>query len=238
MFRYSVNRLNEPELHLHPKIHRHRRRLLQPRFPHQPELRPALTRLLLPGQDLPRQPRITELSALRVYPSVLDVPEPLGTVVCAIAAPSRLRSSVNVPKPGSNQSPVSPRALARPAKKRGGGSKKRSSTSPGKAACASSARIPWVSTTPPSDSPLNPLPPESPGTSALRSRIEAVLEVSAESEKPMAVILFTAGLLESEKVASVVHDHFVETEIPVFPTFGRAVHAVSRLISYPENQAI
>jgi hypothetical protein len=70
------------------------------------------------------------------------------------------------------------------------------------------------------------------GTSALESQIDAILEVSAGSEKPMAVILFTAGLLQGEKVACEVHGRFVQAGLPVFPTFSRAAHAVSRLISY------
>jgi len=74
------------------------------------------------------------------------------------------------------------------------------------------------------------------GVECLRSQIEAILGVGGEIDKPMAVVLFTAGLLEAEKVADEVQHMFIEAEFPVFPTFRRAALAVNRLISYQENR--
>jgi len=74
------------------------------------------------------------------------------------------------------------------------------------------------------------------GVEALRSQIEAILEVGAEIDKPLLIVLFTAGLLEGEKVAEDVNPLFVDAGFPVFPTFQRAAKAVDRFMIYPRNR--
>ena len=76
------------------------------------------------------------------------------------------------------------------------------------------------------------------GVQELRSQIEAVIDVGKTINKPLAIVLFTAGLAEAEKIASEVQGQCLEAGFPVFPTIGRAARAINHLISYYESQRV
>jgi acyl-CoA synthetase (NDP forming) len=76
------------------------------------------------------------------------------------------------------------------------------------------------------------------GVGALRHQIDAVIGVGRNTDKPLAIVLFTAGMLEAEKIACEVQGQCLEAGFPVFPSISRAARAVSHLVSYRESQGL
>jgi acyl-CoA synthetase (NDP forming) len=76
------------------------------------------------------------------------------------------------------------------------------------------------------------------GVQELRSQIEAIIDVGKTINKPLAIVLFTAGMVEAEKIASEVQSQCLGAGFPVFPTMGRAARAVNHMISYYESRQI
>ena len=74
------------------------------------------------------------------------------------------------------------------------------------------------------------------GVEALRGQIDAVIRVGRNTDKPLAIVLFTAGMLEAEKIACEVQGQCLEAGFPVFPSISRAARAISHLVSYCESQ--
>jgi acyl-CoA synthetase (NDP forming) len=76
------------------------------------------------------------------------------------------------------------------------------------------------------------------GVQELRSQIEAIIDVGKTINKPLVVVLFTAGMVEAEKIAGEVQGQCLEAGFPVYPTMGRAARAINHMISYYESQQI
>jgi acyl-CoA synthetase (NDP forming) len=70
------------------------------------------------------------------------------------------------------------------------------------------------------------------GVEELKGQIEAVIDVGKTMRKPLAVVVFTAGFVEAERVAGEVQGLCLEAGFPVYPTMGRAARAVNHMISY------
>jgi acyl-CoA synthetase (NDP forming) len=76
------------------------------------------------------------------------------------------------------------------------------------------------------------------GVQELRSQIEAIIDVGKTINKPLVVVLFTAGMVEAEKIAGEVQGQCLEAGFPVYPTMGRAARAINHMISYYESRQI
>ena len=76
------------------------------------------------------------------------------------------------------------------------------------------------------------------GVQELRSQIEAIIDVGKTINKPLAIVLFTAGMVEAEKTASEVQGQCLEAGFPVFPTMGRVARAVNHMICYYESRQV
>ena len=74
------------------------------------------------------------------------------------------------------------------------------------------------------------------GVGALRHQIDAVIGVGRNTDKPLAIVLFTAGMLEAEKMACEVQGQCLEAGFLVYPSISRAARAISHLVSYSEGQ--
>ncbi len=74
------------------------------------------------------------------------------------------------------------------------------------------------------------------GVQELKLQIEAVIDAGKAMSKPLAVVVFTAGMVEAEKIAGEVQVQCLEAGFPVYPTMGRAARAISHMISYYEGQ--
>ena len=74
------------------------------------------------------------------------------------------------------------------------------------------------------------------GVQELKRQIEAVIDAGKAMSKPLAVVVFTAGMVEAEKIASEVQVQCLEAGFPVYPTMGRAARAVNHMISYRDSQ--
>jgi acyl-CoA synthetase (NDP forming) len=73
------------------------------------------------------------------------------------------------------------------------------------------------------------------GVQELKRQIEAVVDVGKTIDKPLAIVLFTAGLVEAEKAGSEVQVDCLEAGFPVYPAMGRAARAISHVISWHES---
>ena len=74
------------------------------------------------------------------------------------------------------------------------------------------------------------------GVQELRSQIEAIVDVGKTINKPLVIVLFTAGIVEAEKIAGEVQGQCLEAGFPVYPTMGRAARAINHMISYYESR--
>jgi acyl-CoA synthetase (NDP forming) len=74
------------------------------------------------------------------------------------------------------------------------------------------------------------------GVQELKRQIEAVVDVGKTIDKPLAIVLFTAGMVEAEKVGSEVQVDCLAAGFPVYPTMGRAARAISHMISWHDSQ--
>jgi acyl-CoA synthetase (NDP forming) len=74
------------------------------------------------------------------------------------------------------------------------------------------------------------------GVQELKRQIEAVIDAGKAMSKPLAVVVFTAGMVEAEKIAGEVQVQCLEAGFPVYPTMGRAARAINHMISYYESQ--
>jgi acyl-CoA synthetase (NDP forming) len=74
------------------------------------------------------------------------------------------------------------------------------------------------------------------GVQELKRQIEAIIDIGKTANKPLAIVIFTAGIAEAEKAASEVQGQCVEAGFPVFATMGRAARAISHMISHHESQ--
>lgn len=76
------------------------------------------------------------------------------------------------------------------------------------------------------------------GVQELRSQIEAIVELGKTVNKPLAIVLFTAGMVEAEKIAGEAQGQCLEAGFPVFPTMGRAARAINHMISHFESRQV
>jgi hypothetical protein len=60
--------------------------------------------------------------------------------------------------------------------------------------------------------------------------------VGKTMRKPLAVVVFTAGFVEAERVAGEVQGLCLEAGFPVYPTMGRAARAINHMVSHHESQ--
>jgi acyl-CoA synthetase (NDP forming) len=76
------------------------------------------------------------------------------------------------------------------------------------------------------------------GVQELKSQIEAVIDAGRAMSKPLAIVVFTAGMVEAEKIASEVQVQCLEARFPVYPTMGRAARAINHIVSYSERRKL
>lgn len=76
------------------------------------------------------------------------------------------------------------------------------------------------------------------GIEELKRQIEAVIDAGRAMGKPLAIVVFTAGIVEAEKIASEVQVQCLEAGFPVYPTMGRAARAVNHLVAYSETRSL
>ena len=74
------------------------------------------------------------------------------------------------------------------------------------------------------------------GVQELKHQIEAVIDAGKAMSQPLAIVVFTAGMVEAEKIAGEVQVQCLEAGFPVYPTMGRAARAISHMISYYESR--
>ena len=74
------------------------------------------------------------------------------------------------------------------------------------------------------------------GVRELKQQIAAVVDVGKTIDKPLAIVLFTAGMVEAEKAGSEVQLDCLEAGFPVYPTMGRAARAITLMISWHESR--
>jgi acyl-CoA synthetase (NDP forming) len=70
-----------------------------------------------------------------------------------------------------------------------------------------------------------------------RQQIEAIGEVYARIDKPFAVVLRTASLIEAEELASGLSEQCRKAGLPVYPSVQRAARAMSHVLAYQQNHA-
>ena len=68
------------------------------------------------------------------------------------------------------------------------------------------------------------------GVQELKRQIEAVVDIAKTIDKPLAIVLFTAGMVEAEKAAGEVQVECLEAGFPVYPSMGHAARAISHMI--------
>ena len=75
------------------------------------------------------------------------------------------------------------------------------------------------------------------GKALFQGTIQAFIKMGKECQKPMAVVLGSAGVPENWRWKAVIQAErtFFEAGFPVFPTLGRAAKAMSRLIEHRER---
>ena len=76
------------------------------------------------------------------------------------------------------------------------------------------------------------------GVQTLREQIEAIIEVGKGIDKPLAIVLRTAGVMEAEKLAHEVQGRCIKAGFPVYPSVSQAAQAVNHFISYYENRGL
>jgi len=76
------------------------------------------------------------------------------------------------------------------------------------------------------------------GVQTLREQIEAIIEVGQGTDKPLAIVLRTANVIEAEKLAHEVQGQCLKAGFPVYPSVGRAAQAIDHFISYHENRGL
>lgn len=76
------------------------------------------------------------------------------------------------------------------------------------------------------------------GVGALRREIEAIIDVGRNSDKALAIVLSTAGMLEAEKIAYEVQGECLEAGFPVYPSVSRAARAIRHLTSHCEDRGL
>ncbi len=64
------------------------------------------------------------------------------------------------------------------------------------------------------------------------SYTEAIIEVAAQTNKPLIVVLHMCATGLAKKLASVVQEKLVEANIPVYPSFKRAAAAIKCRLQY------
>jgi hypothetical protein len=74
------------------------------------------------------------------------------------------------------------------------------------------------------------------GVEALRRELKAIIDVGRNSDKALAIVLSTAGMLEAEKIAYEVQGECLEAKFPVDPSVRRAGWAIRYLTSYCEGR--
>ena len=65
---------------------------------------------------------------------------------------------------------------------------------------------------------------------------ENVIRAGRETDKPIAVVLRTAGAMEAWQTFLTLQERCLDAGFPVFPTVARAAIAISRFIKYSENR--
>jgi len=76
------------------------------------------------------------------------------------------------------------------------------------------------------------------GVQTLREQIEAIIEVGKGTDKPLAIVLRTAGVIEAEKLAHEVQGRCLKAGFPVYPSVSQAAQAMNHFISYHENRGL
>lgn len=74
------------------------------------------------------------------------------------------------------------------------------------------------------------------GVEELKRQIEAVIDIGRTSSKPLAIVLYTAGMVQAEKIAGEVQVDCLEAGFPVYPTMRRAAQAASQMVSWHEGR--
>jgi acyl-CoA synthetase (NDP forming) len=76
------------------------------------------------------------------------------------------------------------------------------------------------------------------GFQTLREQIEAIIEVGQGTDKPLAIVLRTSGVIEAEKLAHEVQGQCLRGGFPVYPSVSQAAQAMNHFISYHENRGL
>jgi len=74
------------------------------------------------------------------------------------------------------------------------------------------------------------------GDQVFKKHVQALEEVAKDTEKPIVVVLRTAGFSSSEKAAEAIQTDCIKAGFPVFRSIDTAARAVSQLLSYHEHQ--
>jgi acyl-CoA synthetase (NDP forming) len=76
------------------------------------------------------------------------------------------------------------------------------------------------------------------GVQILREQIEAIIEVGQGTDKPLAIVLRTANVIEAEKLAHEVQGRCLKAGFPVYLSVSQAAQAMNHFISYHENRGL
>jgi len=74
------------------------------------------------------------------------------------------------------------------------------------------------------------------GQEQVDKTVEALLRAGRACNKPMAVVILTAGAPEVAKAVFDIRQKCLEAGFPVYPTIARAAQAISKLIAYNETK--
>jgi acyl-CoA synthetase (NDP forming) len=74
------------------------------------------------------------------------------------------------------------------------------------------------------------------GVQPLREQIEAIIEVGQVTNKPLAIVLRTIGVIAAEKLAYEVQGQCLKAGFPVYSSVSQAAQALNHFISYYENR--
>ena len=70
------------------------------------------------------------------------------------------------------------------------------------------------------------------GERAIRDQVEVVKNLKVKSRKPLMVVLLTGGTLDVLQLSFELQEILIDAGVAVYPSVGRAAHALSRLIKY------
>lgn len=76
------------------------------------------------------------------------------------------------------------------------------------------------------------------GVQLLKEQIEAIIEVGQGTNKPLAIVLRTVGVIEAGKLAHEVQGQCLKAGFPVYTSISQAAQAMNHFISYHENRGL